>query len=53
MKIISMEESNIRFLSILHGISPSKVMCSKTQIERDMMEMILYTWLQDLSMEKI
>jgi len=48
-----MKESNIRFLSILHGISPSKVMCSKTYIERDMMKMVLYTWLQDLSMKKI
>jgi hypothetical protein len=31
-----MEESKIRFLSILNGTPPSKDMCSKTQIERDM-----------------
>ena len=40
-----MKESNIGFLSILHGITPSKDMFSKTQIERDIMEMLSYTWL--------
>jgi hypothetical protein len=40
-----MGESKIGFLSILHGKPPSKDMCSKTQIERDMMEVVSYTWL--------
>jgi hypothetical protein len=35
-----MEESKIGFLFILYGTPPSKDMCSKIQIERDMMEMI-------------
>jgi hypothetical protein len=38
-----MKESNIGFLSILLGTPPSKDIYSKTQIERDMMEMIPYT----------
>jgi hypothetical protein len=40
-----MEESKIRFLSILYGTPPSEDMCSKTQIVRDMMQMVSYTWL--------
>jgi len=40
-----MEESKIEFLSILHGIPPSKDMCSKTQLERYMMKIVSYTWL--------
>jgi hypothetical protein len=36
-----MEESNIRFLSILYETPPSKDMCSKTQIEREVMQWYL------------
>jgi hypothetical protein len=38
-----MEESKIGFLFIFHGIPSSKDMCSKTQIKRDMIEMVSYT----------
>jgi len=47
-----MEESKIGFLSILLGTSPSKDIYSKTQIDRDMMEMVSYIWLEHSSMEK-
>jgi hypothetical protein len=47
-----MKESNIGFLSILLGTPPSKDIYSKTQIERDMMEMVSYIWLEHPSIEK-
>jgi hypothetical protein len=40
-----MKESKIELLSILHGTPLFKDMCSKTQIEIDMIEMVSYTWL--------
>jgi len=40
-----MEESKIGFLSILRGTPPLKYMCSKIQIERDMMKMVSYYWI--------
>jgi hypothetical protein len=40
LKYLNMEGSKIGFLFILYGTPPSKDMCSKIKIERDMMEMI-------------
>jgi hypothetical protein len=48
-----MKESKIEFLSILHEIPPFKDIYSKTYIERDMMEIVSYTWLYDPSIKKI
>jgi hypothetical protein len=47
-----MKESNIGFLSILLGTPPSKDIYSKTQIEKDIMEMVSYIWLEHPSIEK-
>jgi hypothetical protein len=40
-----MEESKIGFLFVSHGTPSFKDMYSKTQIKRDMIEMVSYTWL--------
>jgi len=47
-----MKEFKIGFLFILLGTPPSKDIYSKTQIKRDMMEMVSYIWLEHPSVEK-